>query len=234
MIIQTRRARAAIALTGALAVLVGGTAVFSATEGVPGGTVPAPAAIAAPATDPPPVTVAPRTTGDIEPVRRVSAPTPVQPGVPTGITIPAIGVVTNIAVTRVVDGVFQVPDNIQTVGWDQGTVKPGSRRGTSLMAGHLDDDQRNDGALHDLQSLDRGDTITVATRRGDVTYRVTSVRVYDKRNLPPAIVARTGGHRLALVTCKPDDPDDPDDLVRGSDGLLHYRDNIVVWAVPIR
>lgn len=152
---------------------------------------------------------------------------PVRPGIPTGIEIPDLGVDADIVVTRVVNGAFQVPENIQTIGWDEGTVKPGAKHGTALMAGHLDDAYGNDGALHDLLTLDQGDTLFVETGEGDITYQVSSVRNYNKTGLPAEIVARDGKHQIALVTCG-------GPLVRGADGLNHYRDNIVVWASPVR
>ncbi len=53
-------------------------------------------------------------------------------------------------------------------------------------------------------------------------YRVTSMRRMAKKSLPTGIYTRTGAARLVLVTCG-----GPFDARAG-----HYRDNIVVTAVP--
>lgn len=153
------------------------------------------------------------------------ATAPAPPGTPIVIELPTIGAAIPVVTTKTTDGVFLVPDNIAEVGWDRGTQRPGSAHGTTLMAGHLDDAYGNDGALHDLGEVAAGDPLTVATATGDITYRVARVRTYDKDGLPAAVVATTGPHRVALVTCG-------GPLVRGEDGLLHYRDNLIVWAVP--
>ena len=69
-----------------------------------------------------------------------------------------------------------------------------------------------------------GDRITVTSRSGAArTYRVVSVRTMPKPQLPPDIYSTRGRPRLALVTC-------------GGPFLEaagHYRDNVVVIAVPV-
>lgn len=199
--------------------------VVAAVDGTPSLT---PDTAPTPVVSPSPVarTPKPKAKADPKPKAPADLGGRVVPAVPTGLEIPALGVDTRIVTTSTVDGYFQVPDNIQHVGWDQGTLKPGARKGTALMAGHLDDAYGNDGALHDLLTLEPGDQMTVETRRGDITYEVTSVRNYLKDGLPVEIVARDGKHQVALVTCG-------GPLERGDDGLLHYRDNIVVWASPV-
>lgn len=148
-----------------------------------------------------------------------------EPGVPVGLAIPAIGLSTRVVVTETVNGEFQVPDDISVVGWDRGTVQPGAPAGTTLIAGHVDDAAGGDGALHDLPAVDVGDRVTVETPDGHIDYRIIGVDVYRKTGLPGQIVAQTGPHQIAVVTCG-------GPLVRGADGLLHYRDNLVVWARP--
>ena len=53
-------------------------------------------------------------------------------------------------------------------------------------------------------------------------YRVISVQTMPKQNLPTGIFSRNGGPRLVLVTCG-----GPFDA-----SVRHYRDNVVVTAVP--
>lgn len=145
---------------------------------------------------------------------------------PVNLTIKRIGVDAPIAVTTEEGGALVIPHDVGTVGWDDQTKRPGARHGTALLAGHLDNASGDIGALHDLASVQVGDSITVETGGGDqLAYAVTAVDEYPKTALPAAIVATTGPPRLAVVTCG-------GPLVESADGLFHYRDNTVVWAVP--
>jgi hypothetical protein len=58
---------------------------------------------------------------------------------------------------------------------------------------------------------------------GTATYRVVSVRSYPKTALPTNVWSLRGPRRLVLVTCG-----GPFDEAAG-----HYRDNIVLTAVPV-
>jgi hypothetical protein len=67
--------------------------------------------------------------------------------------------------------------------------------------------------------------IDLATARGRTfTYRIASVHRYRRTALPTSVYSRSGRARLVLVTCG-----GPFDAVAG-----HYRDNIVVTALPTR
>src|SRR5262249_35818840 len=69
-----------------------------------------------------------------------------------------------------------------------------------------------------------GDRVEVTTAGGRTfAYRVVSVRSYLKRLLPADVFSVHGRPRLVLVTCG-----GPFDQAAG-----HYRDNIVVTAVPV-
>ena len=69
-----------------------------------------------------------------------------------------------------------------------------------------------------------GTRIRVTTGDGKIrTYRVTSVRRILKASLPAGLFTQRGKRRLVLVTCG--GPFQP--------ALGHYRDNIVVVAVPL-
>lgn len=150
-----------------------------------------------------------------------------RPGSPTWITIDDAGVNAPVVTTRQRSGELSIPNNIRLTGWDRSTALAGARMGTTLIAGHLDDSTHADGALRWIGTLHRGDVITVKTTRSLVTYRVATVRSYRQLGLPESVVNPIGWHRLALVTCG-------GPLVRGRDGLYHYRDNVVVSAKPIR
>lgn len=156
---------------------------------------------------------------------------PAKPGVPEWVSVPAAGVNAPVQSVTRRRGVLAIPANPRSTGWDTSTARPGARMGTTLIAGHRDTGSGQTGALRWIGSLDRGDTIRVSTTTGTVTYRVTSVVNYRKRGLPASVVNPVGWHRLALVTCG-----GPLIKVLDADGKyrLHYRDNIVVWAKPVR
>jgi len=150
-----------------------------------------------------------------------------RPGTPVSLRIETLGIDAPVTPTRVTKGALQVPDNIQLVGWDRSTVRPGSLHGTTLFAGHRDNVQGQHGALWQVAKLHRRDRVVVSVAGGrSLTYVVTRVAEYLKTGLPDSIISRHGRHRLAIVTCG-------GPLVRGSDGLLHYRDNVVAWATPL-
>lgn len=145
---------------------------------------------------------------------------------PTHITSRTIGVDTAV---RPVDidtktGALAVPKDISKVGWWRDGAAPGDSEGTTLIAGHVDSAKRGAGAFYALKSARRGTRFTVRTEdRRERTYRVTSVRNVRKEALPTSIFTRTGPRRLVLVTCG-----GPFDSESG-----HYRDNVVVTAVPV-
>ena len=64
--------------------------------------------------------------------------------------------------------------------------------------------------------------VTVTQGGKTLKYRVTTIKTMKKAALPTNIYTRTGSPKLVLVTCG-----GPFDAKIG-----HYRDNIVVTAVP--
>ena len=79
------------------------------------------------------------------------------------------------------------------------------------------------GAFYSLHEAREGDAVRIRTADGRTfTYRVTAVRSYRKNALPASIFSSAGRPRLVLVTCG--GPFNP------STG--HYRDNVVLTAVP--
>jgi LPXTG-site transpeptidase (sortase) family protein len=120
-------------------------------------------------------------------------------------------------------GVLDVPSQITRLGWWIDGMAPGSKSGAVLIAGHVDSATAGAGALFNLKSAKRGDTIRVTTKSGrTLTYRVVSVQTMLKQNLPTDIFSLDGKPRLVIVTCG--GPFDP--------AIRHYRDNVVVTAVP--
>ena len=115
-------------------------------------------------------------------------------------------------------GALGIPENIKRVGWWRDGAEPGAANGTVLLGGHVDSAKDGAGAFYALKSARSGDVVQLDARR----YRVTSVRRVKKDALPASIYTRGGPARLVLVTCG-----GPFDNKAG-----HYRDNIIVTAVP--
>ncbi len=121
-------------------------------------------------------------------------------------------------------GALDVPKNIRRVGWWADGVLPGGAKGAVLIAGHVDSANAGAGAFFRLKEAQTGDRVLVTTNSGRVfAYKVVSVETMAKAKLPPDIFARQGRPRLVLVTCG--------GPFIESEG--HYRDNIVVTAVPV-
>lgn len=120
-------------------------------------------------------------------------------------------------------GALSVPKNIHKLGWWGDGVLPGAKRGSVLIAGHVDSASGGAGAFYGLRDAKPGDRVRVTTRGGRVfTYKVVGVKEMPKAKLPTDIFARQGPPRLVLVTCGGP----------FNSSLGHYRDNIVVTAVP--
>jgi hypothetical protein len=103
------------------------------------------------------------------------------------------------------DGGMEIPDDVRVLGWyeaAQGRVSPGDA-GTAVIAGHRDSRAQGAGALHDIATLRRGDTIDVVHIDGTVSrWRVDGTMTTRRDALPSEVLFRRGGEpRLALVTC---------------------------------
>lgn len=113
------------------------------------------------------------------------------------------------------------PSDYRTVGlWPLG-AQPGDERGTAIIAGHTV--HTGGGALDDLELLAPDDEIVLERPSGDLTYRVTSVKIYRKATLAQdaaSIFSQTVPARLAVVTCE------------DWNGSV-YLSNVVVIAAPI-
>jgi sortase (surface protein transpeptidase) len=144
---------------------------------------------------------------------------------PVGIVIPGIGLearVVRVGVDGRTGGV-EVPPDVRTVGWYRFSPVPGER-GSSVLLGHVDSSSQGPGAFFHLVSLEPGSEVRVLLAdRSSRTFRVVARRSYLKSRLPAMMFARTGRPMLVLVTCG-----GPFNAAIG-----HYRDNVVVYAVPM-
>lgn len=121
-------------------------------------------------------------------------------------------------------GALAVPTNVRRLGWWRDGAAPGDQFGTTLIAGHVDSKVQGAGAFKQLYRARAGMRIRVTTSDGRVRqYRVTTTRRMMKEALPANIFTQRGAAKLVLVTCG-----GPFNARTG-----HYRDNIVVTAVPV-
>jgi len=177
----------------------------SASASVPGG---------APADDGPAL---PAAVGSTAPSNRVTF-VPERVVLPGGDSAPV-----QPAVTR--DGELQVPEDVQHVGWWDGSAHAGDPFGNTVVAGHVDSKTEGLGFFVRLLSLKKGETVTLRGAGGHhLAYTVTSVRTIKKDALATGSAAfdQTGDPHLVLVTCG-------GDYHRGAGG---YDSNVVVTARP--
>ena len=148
------------------------------------------------------------------------------PRAPIRVAIRSLGINAPVSPTgiNVAKGELDANPNVGLTSWWHDGAAPGAKAGTVLIAGHVDSAARGPGAFFRLKEARVGDRITVTSRSGSVrTYRVVSLRTMPKAQLPTDIYSTRGRPRLALVTC-------------GGPFLEaagHYRDNVVVIAVPV-
>lgn len=121
------------------------------------------------------------------------------------------------------DGALALPEDPRTGGWWPLGAQAGSASGTVLIAGHVDSREDGLGPFAALHETPLGADVAVTGADAGVRrYRVTARRTYPQDGLPPDLFARTGTHRLALVTCA-----GPYDRASG-----RYRRNLVLYATP--
>jgi hypothetical protein len=155
--------------------------------------------------------------------KQVSAP---GPRAPARVAIASLGIDAPVtpAGINVAKGELDAHPKVGRTSWWRDGAAPGASRGTVLIAGHVDSATQGPGAFFRLREARAGDRITVTSRSGARrTYRVVSVRTMPKAQLPGDVYSTRGPHRLALVTCG-------GPFIEASG---HYRDNVVVIAVPV-
>ena len=158
--------------------------------------------------------------GGTDAAREATPARPV-PGAPRRVLVPALGVDARVLPVRAPGGTLVPPSDPQQLGWWAGGARPGDATGSALVTGHTV--HTGGGALDDLETLNRGDAVTVRTDRGRVRYVVRSVSVYSKGSLAhhaQVLFSQEVSGRLVLITCEDWD---------GS----RYLSNVVVMATPV-
>jgi hypothetical protein len=143
-------------------------------------------------------------------------------GVPNRVVIPRLGVDVAVVGIDAPGGVLTPPSDPQVLGWWRSGAQPGAARGSALVTGHTV--SSGGGALDDLETMRRGDPVTVRTTTGAVDYVVTGVSIYRKAALAEdaaRVFSQSVPGRLALITCE------------DWDGTA-YLSNVVVLAEPRR
>ena len=102
-----------------------------------------------------------------------------------------------------VNGVLQIPADIQHVGWWDGSADAGDPFGATVIAGHVDSRTQGLGFFAELLLMQVDDLITLRSGAADLSYRVVSATLVDKDALASDNQAldQHGPHRLVLITC---------------------------------
>ena len=140
---------------------------------------------------------------------------------PVRLTLARVGL--DAAVVPIVvkaDGHLAVPGDGKAAGWWKDTAPPGSRQGSTVIAGHLDT-PHGAAVFAPLTRANPGDLVTITTTAATVGYRVRAVIVRHGAALPGELITTTGPPRLVLVTCT--------GPYREGSG---YRDRLYVDATP--
>jgi LPXTG-site transpeptidase (sortase) family protein len=122
--------------------------------------------------------------------------------VPTRIELPS-GRSAQVQPEQTVNGVLQIPADIQHVGWWDGSAAAGDPFGSTVIAGHVDSRAQGLGFFAELLLIQVGDLITLRSDTADLTYRVVSTALVNKEALASDNQAldQRGPHRLVLITC---------------------------------
>ena len=149
---------------------------------------------------------------------------PAVPASPVSLTIPLIGVRTQlITLGLAAGGALQVPASTSVAGWYTGSPRPGAI-GSAIIVGHIDS-RSGPGVFYRLPELRAGDRVYV--RRADGTtaeFKVTAVQTYLKDRFPTqAVYGATPDAELRLITCG-----GAFDFATG-----HYLSNVVVYATEV-
>lgn len=144
---------------------------------------------------------------------------------PRQVRIPSLRLTMPIVATGVLDdGRMELPDDPEQIGWYRFGSGPGERRGSVVLAGHVDSVRHGVGPLARLGSIQEGARITVIAADGSpIRYRVSGVERVRRADLPTERLFDPGSRtRLVIITCG--------GRYRG--GSAGYEDNIVVLARP--
>jgi hypothetical protein len=153
---------------------------------------------------------------------------PPDPRDPRFIRIPELGVlarVKNLGITP--DGAVDAPKNINDAGWYNGSARPGSSVGSSLLLGHVSG-WTAPGIFKQINRLIPGSQFEVEKGNGEIIkYRVTKSEKIPLDQVDMAKILGTevaGEHDIKLMTCSG----------RYNSQRETYEDRFVVYATQIK
>ena len=189
-------------------------------------------ATAGPASAPPPSTgtssvpAAPTAEPGPAPSVRVGRPGRIErvTFVPETVVLPG-GAQAAVQPAETVQGELQVPENVQHVGWWDGSASAGDAFGRTVIAGHVDSASGADGFFARLRLIKVGDVVTLRAGPHRLRYKISAVQTVARQALATDGQAfdQSGPHRLVLITCTGAYRRD-----RGG-----YESNLVVVGTPL-
>ncbi|WGY02476.1 VaFE repeat-containing surface-anchored protein [Nocardioides sp. QY071] len=142
------------------------------------------------------------------------------------IRIPSLGVNARTSLVGIKRGTMQVPGNVARTGQLSQSAAADDLIGTTVIAGHVSDRHDRPGAFWKLTKIRKGKVVTLWQGGKKLRYRVTSIQRFSRTSkLPDRFFSTTGEHQLVLISCA--------GKVTTSSGGFHYRQNVVVTAVPL-
>lgn len=175
-------------------------------------------------------TPSPTTTAAAEPAAPSTTPDPPQITMdpasmePSRLYVPSLGIYTSLEPVTFRGSSLTIPSEPWQVGIDTGSAQLSSPVGTTLLAGHLDL-RGTPGSLAHLGRAQPGAMVYVTDAQGRrFDFIATSLHQYYKTWLPREIFDVEGARQVAIVTCG--------GPIEEIDGVRHYRDNVVLTAVP--
>lgn len=148
-----------------------------------------------------------------------------RPAPPIRLTLPNLDVSAPVVPVSVASGGgLDVPNDPDVLGWWSSGARPGDRRGSVLIDGHVDSATQGLGVFARLRELRPGDPVITESASGERHhYRVVGLHQFAKETLPAGMLfSQEVPERLVLITCG-----GPFNRDEG-----HYRDNVVVLADP--
>lgn len=128
--------------------------------------------------------------------------TPGRVSPPVHLTVPSIGVSTDLETLRLArDGSLQAPTKWEVAGWYADGISPGEV-GPAVIAGHIDS-TRGPAVFYRLRELVIGATILVTENNGKIlSFVVDDVRDYPKPQFPTnTVYGPTPNPELRLISC---------------------------------
>lgn len=147
---------------------------------------------------------------------------------PNHLSVPSLGIDMPYHDSSVVNGTvqpeLQIDDDPRVaVRWNGSK----STEGSQIFAAHVNDHAANLGPLVKINDAVPGTMIYVSNTEGKVeAYAATSLKAYTKADLDQSIFRAKGKREIHLVTCG-------GKIVKGSDGLFHHTDNVVLSGRPV-